>query len=144
MTTDQPISRTLPDWRTWPKTRAQFGAPSVRPVIWSLPIARRRRFWMGPALLLFLSSAAFAGPLEAGRGFGFCASPLLPPQCVNAVEVYGDDARVKNCQDEISRYVATIVAYRQCTARQADILFLETNAVLDRFKCGVKLKRACP
>ena len=124
MTTDRPISRTLPGW--------------------SRLIARRRRLWNAPAFLLLLSSATLAGPLEAGRGFGFCASPLLPPQCVNAAEVYGDDARVKNCQDEISRYVATVVAYRQCTARQADQLFLETNAVLDRFKCGVKLKRACP
>jgi hypothetical protein len=59
-------------------------------------------------------------------------------------EAYSDDARIKACQDELSRYVATVAGYRTCLLQETQRAVLEMNLTIDRFKCSATAKRPCP
>jgi hypothetical protein len=63
---------------------------------------------------------------------------------VSSDEAYNDDARIKACQQEIDRFVTNVIAYRACLQHEIERAVLETNTVIDRFKCGMASKRRCP
>jgi hypothetical protein len=101
-------------------------------------------YWGPLILLIFWATAAGSKSPEVGRvGFGFCAPPY-PPRCVDVPQVYTDAARVSSCEVEITRYTASTLAYRACLLREAERAVLETNSIIDRFKCGIAIKALCP
>ena len=95
------------------------------------------------AFSVLIGAPTGASAAETRRGFSFCASPF-PPSCVDADSAYDSSARLKNCQDEISRYVASVLTYRACMQTETERAILETNTVVDRFKCGMAAKHRCP
>ena len=94
-------------------------------------------------LVLLAAWPAAANAAESSAGFEFCARPVLPV-CIESDDIYGDAARIKACQQEVSRYTANVQAYRDCLLRETEKTLLETNAMIERFKCGIQSKRRCP
>ena len=76
--------------------------------------------------------------------FGYCAPPILLPKCIDAEQTDAKPDSVAACQQEVTRYVKFVLAYRDCLIRESERAILQTNKVLDRFKCSAKLKRTCP
>jgi hypothetical protein len=101
------------------------------------------RFGRTLALLILVSPPVDAGSSELRIGFGFCSVPFKPA-CVDADSAYNTDARTKACQEEVTLYVNTVIAYRACLLREMERAVLETNNILDRFKCGIAARRPCP
>jgi hypothetical protein len=95
------------------------------------------------ALLILLCNPANVSSSELRMGFGFCPVPFAPT-CAGVDAVYGDNARAKACQEEVTHYVNTVVAYRACLLQEMERAVLETNNILDRFKCGVAARHRCP
>jgi hypothetical protein len=102
------------------------------------------RAWLFAAVFVLSVLCRPSAADSTGTGFTFCGSSPSPPQCANAPETFSDDARTNACQDEISRYVATSIAYRSCMMQETQRAVLRMNSTVDRFKCGAKLKRPCP
>jgi hypothetical protein len=76
-------------------------------------------------------------------GFGFCAPPY-PPKCLSTPGTYGSQAEIDKCQDDMNRYVNSVAAYRLCQTQEVERAVRETNATLQRWKCGVAAKALCP
>jgi hypothetical protein len=93
-------------------------------------------------VILAIAARANSTEPKTGFGFGFCPAPP-PPACVDDVKAYADGPVMKDCQEKVSRYVASVFAYRTCLLRETQRAVLETNTMLDRFKCGLRAKRRC-
>jgi hypothetical protein len=93
------------------------------------------------ALVTLSTSASFAGS-SVRMGFGFCPPPP-PPACMDDNKVYDNGPATKDCQEKVSRYVASVFAYRACLLRETQRAVLEANTTMDRFKCGLRSKRRC-
>ena len=76
-------------------------------------------------------------------GFGFCAPPY-PPKCVATPGTYESQVEIDKCQDDMNRYVNSVAAYRLCQTQEIERAVRETNATLQRWKCGVAAKAPCP
>jgi hypothetical protein len=93
------------------------------------------------ALATIWTSGAWADS-SGWTGFGFCPAPQ-PPACIDDNKTYGNEAETKDCQEKVSRYVASVFSYRTCLLRETQRAVLETNTMIDRFKCGLKSRRRC-
>jgi hypothetical protein len=80
---------------------------------------------------------------QRAMGFGFCAPPY-PPKCVSTPGTYTSQAEIDKCQDEVNRYVNSVTAYRVCQTQEVERAVRETNATLQRWKCGLAAKALCP
>jgi hypothetical protein len=80
---------------------------------------------------------------QRAMGFGFCAPPY-PPKCVSTPGTYASQAEIDKCQDDMNRYVNSVTAYRVCQTQEVERAVRETNATLQRWKCGVAAKALCP
>jgi hypothetical protein len=96
---------------------------------------------MGVLLLAMLVNTAFAAT-PPKTNFGFCPVPW-PPGCVDDAKAYGGGSATNDCQEKLSRYVASVFVYRMCLLHETQRAVLETNMMIDRFKCGLKAKHRC-
>lgn len=80
---------------------------------------------------------------QRAMGFGFCAPPYAP-KCVSTPGTYASQAEIDKCQDDVNRYVNSVTAYRVCQTQEVERAVRETNATLQRWKCGVAAKALCP
>jgi hypothetical protein len=94
------------------------------------------------ALVTLSISPACAGSSVPGTGFRFCPTPV-PPTCIDDDRAYDSEPEIKDCQEKVSRYAASVFAYRTCLLHETQRAVLETNTMIDRFKCGAKSKRRC-
>lgn len=100
------------------------------------------RFGVIFVALILTSSAAMPEAPNAGIGFGYCATPY-PPKCADDAQVFANNARIKACQDEIERYTTNVLSYRACLLGEMTRAILQTNKIIDRFKCGTAARRPC-
>jgi hypothetical protein len=103
-------------------------------------VARRAEVCL--ALLIAAAPAVAARAADSAEGFRFCAAPV-PPSCAERDQAYADPGQAKACEQDIARFVASAFAYRACLQREIQRAVLETNATIDRFKCGAAAKRRC-
>jgi len=75
-------------------------------------------------------------------GFGFCAPPY-PPRCISDPATYVSPADTNKCQEEVSRYVNFVGAYRLCLTQETERAVRETNGTLNRWKCSLAAKAPC-
>jgi len=100
------------------------------------------RFWVTFVVLVSSRAAGLPEAPDTGVGFGYCAAPY-PPGCINEAQVFVDFGRIKACQEEIRHYTATVISYRACLLRETERAVLQTNKIIDRFKCGTVARRPC-
>ena len=98
-----------------------------------------RRACLASALCCIPSLA----PAQRSIGFGFCAPPY-PPKCVSTPGTYESQPEIDKCQDDVTRYVNSVAAYRLCQTQEVERAVRETNATLQRWKCGLAAKALCP
>ncbi|MFT4096570.1 MAG: hypothetical protein QM651_05565 [Rhodoblastus sp.] len=96
--------------------------------------------------ILCLLAAALAGatPTRAQMAvnhFGYCAPPT-PPSCVNAMTDAGEK-KLKACEQDVERYVASVFAYRGCIAAETERAVREANATIRKMRC-VRDPSFCP
>jgi hypothetical protein len=88
--------------------------------------------------LLFLTCAVSAARAENDRlllnGF-MCVKPFYSVDCVDLAATYMTNASISSCQQELTRYVAATVDYRECLQRQISDAIHQANDVLERFRC---------
>ena len=90
--------------------------------------------------LRFLACAALAATLApahaqtAFKHFNYCAPPT-PPSCVEAV-TDASEKRLKACETDVERYVASVFAYRGCIAAETERAVREANATIRKMRCA--------
>ena len=92
-----------------------------------------------PSSRLIAGAALFAalGPARAEMAvnhFGYCAPPT-PPSCVNGV-ADASEKKLKACEDDVERYVASVFAYRTCIAAETERAVREANATIRKMRCA--------
>ena len=97
------------------------------------------RAWLACALC-FVPTLAVA---QRTVGFGFCAPPY-PPRCVSTPDTYTAQGEIDKCQEDLTRYVNSVAAYRLCQTQELERAVRETNGTLQRWKCGIAAKALCP
>ncbi|HMN71636.1 MAG TPA: hypothetical protein PKA55_07175 [Rhodoblastus sp.] len=86
------------------------------------------------AAAALLCVAAPARAQMAVNHFGYCAPPT-PPSCVNAVMDAGEK-KLKACEQDVERYVASVFAYRGCIAAETERAVREANATIRKMRCA--------
>ena len=66
--------------------------------------------------------------------FGYCAPPT-PPSCVNEMTDAGEK-KLKACEQDVERYVASVFAYRGCIATETERAVREANATIRKMRCA--------
>lgn len=66
--------------------------------------------------------------------FGYCAPPV-PPSCVNRVADAGEK-KLKACEADVERYVASVFAYRGCIAAETERAVREANLTIRKMRCA--------
>ena len=90
--------------------------------------------------LRFLACAALAATLApahaqtAFKHFNYCAPPT-PPSCVEAV-TDASEKKLKACETDVERYVASVFAYRGCIAAETERAVREANATIRKMRCA--------
>lgn len=98
----------------------------------------------GPILCLIAAAALLATPARAQMAvnhFGYCAPPV-PPSCVNRVADAGEK-KLKACEEDVERYVASVFAYRGCIAAETERAVREANLTIRKMRC-VRDPNFCP
>ena len=91
------------------------------------------RFFACAALAATLAPAASRAQ-TAFKHFNYCAPPT-PPSCVEAV-TDASEKRLKACETDVERYVASVFAYRGCIAAETERAVREANATIRKMRCA--------
>ena len=96
---------------------------------------------VGPFALRAFACVAFAAALapaqaraQAFNRFGYCAPPT-PPSCVEAT-ADASEKKLKACEADVERYVASVFAYRGCIATETERAVREANATIRKMRCA--------
>lgn len=92
------------------------------------------------ALAAALGSCA-AHAEKAFSRFDYCAPPY-PPPCVGEARD-ANEAKLKACEADVERYVASVFAYRGCVAAETERAVREANATIQALRC-VRSPELCP
>lgn len=88
-----------------------------------------------------LCAATPAHAQMAVNHFGYCAPPM-PPSCVSAVADAGEK-KLKACEQDVERYVASVFVYRGCIAAETERAVREANLTIRKMRC-VRDPKFCP
>ena len=89
------------------------------------------------AFLTLLACAALPAPAAAQtpfNRFGYCAPPI-PPSCVEQTQD-ASEKKLKSCEADVERYVASVFAYRGCIAAETERAVREANATIRKMRCA--------
>lgn len=86
------------------------------------------------ACAVLAATPAPAHAQTAFKHFNYCAPPT-PPSCVEAV-VDASEKRLKACETDVERYVASVFAYRGCIAAETERAVREANATIRKMRCA--------
>lgn len=84
------------------------------------------------ALVCALAPAPAAA--QAFNRFGYCAPPT-PPACVETTNE-ASEKKLKACEADVERYVASVFAYRGCIAAETERAVREANATIRKMRCA--------
>ena len=90
-------------------------------------------------ILACVALAATLAPARLGaqtafKHFNYCAPPT-PPSCVEAV-ADASEKKLKACETDVERYVASVFAYRGCIAAETERAVREANATIRKMRCA--------
>jgi len=89
-------------------------------------------------LLAALVCAAFAPATARAQmsfnRFGYCAPPV-PPSCVEQTQD-ASEKKLKACEADVERYVASVFSYRGCIAAETERAVREANATIRKMRCA--------
>lgn len=86
---------------------------------------------------LFCAGALAPQPARAQTAFnrfGYCAPPT-PPACVEQTND-ASEKKLKACEADVERYVASVFAYRGCIAAETERAVREANATIRKMRCA--------
>lgn len=89
------------------------------------------------APMLAAAVCAFApapAAAQAFNRFGYCAPPT-PPSCVEAT-ADASEKKLKACEADVERYVASVFVYRGCIAAETERAVREANATIRKMRCA--------
>ena len=87
------------------------------------------------ALFCVSASAPQAARAQtAFNRFGYCAPPT-PPSCVETTND-ASEKKLKACEADVERYVASVFAYRGCIAAETERAVREANATIRKMRCA--------
>jgi hypothetical protein len=73
----------------------------------------------------------------------YCEPPIAPPSCVDDEQIYKKDGSLAACQKDIDAFIGSVFKYRSCLSEEIKQAVLNTNAVIDHFKCRSQGKANC-
>jgi hypothetical protein len=92
------------------------------------------------ALVALISLNADTGSTEEFHPF--CIRPVVP-RCTTFAEIFVSADKVASCRQEITRYVKSVLTYRDCLIRDSVQEVRRANEVLDQFNCSVAARHKC-
>ncbi len=95
-------------------------------------------FPVAPLVAALFCAGAFAPQpartQTAFNRFGYCAPPT-PPACVEQTDD-ASEKKLKACEADVERYVASVFSYRGCIATETERAVREANATIRKMRCA--------
>lgn len=93
--------------------------------------------------LILAAGLTVASTQAFTQGFDFCVAPPLPA-CMKDNTTFKSAGRQAACDDDVKRYVASLVTYRSCMYAAVGRTLSRSNEELAAFRCRAATGRNCP